>query len=68
MSRERFPLYLPNGRQGVLVLPSPLTEAELGMLEEQINNALWIAKEVFVEPQPPATTPAPIAASGERGI
>lgn len=51
---NNFPLYLPNKKQGFLVLPSPLTEAEFGMLEEQVNNALWIAKEVFIEDEQPA--------------
>ena len=54
---NRFPLYLPNKRQGLLALPFPLTEAELGMLEGQINNALWVAKQTFVDsaPEPAAT-------------
>jgi hypothetical protein len=43
----RFPLYL-KGKEGVLFVPSAMTNEDFNLLKQQIDNALAMAAEVFV--------------------
>lgn len=45
---KEFPLYLPNRRRGILLIPSPMTPDEFRLLEMQIDGAIDIARQLWI--------------------
>lgn len=46
---KRFPMYFTNGKHGELIIPQELTQTEFDLLKQQIDNALWVAREAFIQ-------------------
>lgn len=64
-----FPLYLPQGRQGTLIIPHSMTKQDLKLLRIQIENHLAVAEATaLVDDEPTRADLMKSRGTGERGL
>jgi hypothetical protein len=55
-----FPIYLPGGKRGILLIPGAMTRKDYDLLKQQISSHLLIIEETSVSKEEPPLVSAQI--------